>query len=80
MAVALHLVARAVEVEHLLRQFVHAQQLVDRQLHELPRLGILLDATVHHLQAVAQVGDRIADLVRELRHQAAPTPPAVRAA
>ena len=62
-------IARTREVEHLLGQLVHPQQLVDREVGELARLGVVLDAPANELEAVPKRRDRVTNLVRELRHE-----------
>ena len=59
-------IARAIQVEHLLRELVHAQQLVDRQIRELDDPRVLRRPAANELEQVAQIRDRISNLVREL--------------
>ncbi len=47
------------------------QQFIDRQVGEFARRFVLTQTTADHLQAIAHVSHRIADLVRHLRNQAA---------
>jgi hypothetical protein len=47
---------------------MHSQQLLDRQVGELARLGVS-GLTPHDLEAVSHVGDGVSDLVGQLGDQ-----------
>jgi hypothetical protein len=70
-------IAGTIEIEHLFRELVHPQQLVDRQVHELARVRVGRVGRVgtetppHDLETVADVRYGIADLVREAAEQSA---------
>ena len=61
--------ARAVQVEHLLGEFVHAQEFVDGQIGQFARLVVPVDPTAQDFETVPDAGDRIPHFVCELREQ-----------
>jgi hypothetical protein len=57
------------QIEHLFGQFVHSEQLVDREICEFTRLLIAVDTATQNLKAVPDTGDGIPDLMSELSQQ-----------
>jgi hypothetical protein len=58
-------------IQHLFRQLVHPEQLIDCEVGEFARLGVVFDTAADELETIPERRNRVADLVCELRHQPA---------